>query len=151
MSLYLILKFTHIFLALVAVGFNLSYGIWIAHARREPEQLRHVLQGIRVLDNRFANPSYALLLLSGLGMIYLSGIPLTTFWIAAALVLYVVVALVGIFLFAPTFRRQIAILETQGAQSLEFQRLSQRSTLLGIITTILVVIIVGLMVFKPTF
>jgi uncharacterized membrane protein len=84
-------------------------------------------------------------------MIYLSGIPLTTFWIAAALVLYGVVALVGIFLFAPTFRRQIAILETQGAQSLEFQRLSQRSTLLGIITTILVVIIVGLMVFKPTF
>jgi uncharacterized membrane protein len=150
MSLYLILKFIHIFLASVAVGFNLSYGIWIARAAREPEHWLYVLQGIRVLDNRFANPAYVLILLSGLGMVYLGDIALTTVWLAAALILYVVVALMGIFLFAPVLRRQVGVLVHEGAQSPEFQRLSQRSTLLGVITTLLVVVIVVLMVFKPT-
>ncbi|MEP7198679.1 MAG: DUF2269 family protein, partial [Chloroflexota bacterium] len=102
MSLFTVLKFIHIFLAIVAVGFNVSYGIWIARAAKEPAHLLHVLKGVKILDDRFANPAYVLLLLSGLGMVFTANIPLTTFWIAGALVLYVAVVIVGLFVFTPT-------------------------------------------------
>ena len=32
MSVYLILKFLHVLLAIVAIGFNVSYPIWLARA-----------------------------------------------------------------------------------------------------------------------
>ncbi len=43
-------------LAISAIGFNASYGIWLARAGREPEHLGHVLRGIKTLDDLFANP-----------------------------------------------------------------------------------------------
>jgi uncharacterized membrane protein len=150
MNPYFILKFVHIVMAIVAVGFNISYGIWISRAAKEPEHLKHILSGIRVLDSRFANPGYALLLLTGLGMVFFNGIPLTTFWIATALVLYAAALLVGIALFAPLFRRQIAALDAGGPTSPEFQRLSGQSTMLGVVTAVIVILILVLMVFKPT-
>jgi uncharacterized membrane protein len=150
MNPYTILKFIHIFMAIVAVGFNVSYGIWIGRAAREPEHLKHVLSGVRLLDDRFANPGYALLLLTGLGMVFFGNIPLTTLWIAVALVLYVAVLIVGLALFSPLFRRQIAALDAGGPTSPEFVHLSRQSTALGVITAVLVVLILVMMVFKPT-
>src|ERR1700687_3287798 len=102
MSLYLILKFVHVLLAIVAVGFNASYPIWLARAQREPEHALYILRGIKTLDDRFANPAYALLLVFGLAMTFSAGIPLSTFWIAAALVLYALLILGGLFLYTPT-------------------------------------------------
>ncbi|MGI8708687.1 MAG: DUF2269 family protein, partial [Actinomycetota bacterium] len=69
MSLYLFLKFLHVLLAIVAVGFNASYGIWTARAAKEPEHELHTLKGIRTLDDRFANPAYVLLLVTGVSMV----------------------------------------------------------------------------------
>src|SRR5665809_145231 len=37
LTLYSLLKFLHVLLAVVAVGFTASYGIWLARAAREPE------------------------------------------------------------------------------------------------------------------
>ncbi len=150
MSAFDVLKFIHIFMAIVAVGFNVSYGIWITRAAKEPEHLKYVLNGVRFLDRRFANPAYVLLLLTGLGMLYVGNIPLTTFWIDAALVLYAAAVIVGIALFAPVFRRQIALLDAQGPASAEFQRLSRQSTMLGAATAVIVILILAMMVFKPT-
>ncbi len=75
---------------------------------------------------------------------------MTTFWIAAALVLWFVTLGLGIGLYSPTLRQQIAVLEAQGADSAEFQRLSKRSIVAGIVTMIPVLLILFLMVFKPT-
>ena len=105
--LYLGLKLLHILSAVVAVGFNLSYGVWLSRAAREREHLGYVLRGIKTLDDRFANPAYGLLLITGISMTLVAGIPLTTFWIAAALVLYVVLVAMAVFLYSPTLRRQI--------------------------------------------
>lgn len=150
MNPYLLLKYIHILLAIVAVGFNASYGIWLARAAQEPEHLLHVLRGIRTLDNRFANPAYALVLVSGLSMLFVGGIPLTTLWIAIALGLYALAIFVGIVLFAPMLRRQVALLEAQSANSPEFRQLARRSTVLGIVTMVDVLLIIVMMVFKPT-
>lgn len=149
-TLYLILKFLHVLLAIIAIGFNASYPIWLARARREPEHALHVLRGIKTLDDRFANPAYGLLLVLGLAMTFIAGIPLTTFWIAAALVLYVLLVVGGFAFYSPVLKRQIAALESGGIDSPEYQRLAARGTLVGILLAIDVVVIVFLMVVKPT-
>jgi uncharacterized membrane protein len=149
-SLYLLLKFLHVLLAIVAVGFNASYPIWLGRGRREPEHSLHVLRGIKTLDDRFANPAYALLLLLGLAMTFIAGIPLTTFWIGASLVLYILLLVGGLVFYSPTLKRQIAALEQGGATSPEFIALSQRGTVIGILLAVDVVVIVFLMVVKPT-
>lgn len=151
MTVYSWIKFLHVLLAIVAVGFNASYGVWLARAAREPEHELHVLRGIKVLDDRFANPAYGLLLLTGIWMVAISFWQLTTFWILGGLILWAVVVLVGVGLYTPTLRRQIRVLEAEGPQSEEYRWLSRRGTILGIVLAILVVLIVALMVLKPTF
>ena len=150
MNPYLILKYVHILLAIVAVGFNATYGVWLARAAQEPEHMLHVLRGIRTLDNVFANPAYALLLITGLGMLIVGGIALTTFWIVVALILYGLAIVVGIVLFAPVLRRQVSLLESGAGQTPEFRQLARRSTILGIVTMVDVLLIIVMMVFKPT-
>ena len=150
MSAYTILKFFHVLLAIVAVGFNASYGVWLARAAREPRHELHVLRGIKVLDDRFANPAYALLLVTGLAMLFVGDIPVRTFWIATSLGLYAGVVVLGLAGYTPALRRQIAMLEADRGASEEYRRLSRRATLLGVVIAVLVVVIVFLMVTKPT-
>jgi len=150
MSLYTFLKFLHVLLAIIAVGFNASYGIWLARAAREPEHELHVLRGIKLLDDRFANPAYALLLVTGISMVVVGDLSLTTFWLATALVLYAVLVLVGLGVYTPTLLKQIAVLEAQGATSAEYRRLAKRGTGVGILLAVIVIGIVFLMVTKPT-
>jgi uncharacterized membrane protein len=149
LTTYTFFKFLHVLLAIVAVGFNASYGIWLARAAREPEHQAHVLRGIKVLDDRFANPAYALLLVTGLVMVWLGDLDLTQFWLAGGLALYVVAVVLGLVVYTPTLRRQIQALER--GESAEFERLSARGTIVGIALAVDVVVIVFLMVTKPTF
>ena len=95
LTTYTFLKFLHVLLAVIAVGFNASYAIWLARAQKEPEHVGFALKGVKVLDDRFANPAYGLLLVTGLAMVWVGDLDLTTFWLAAGLVLYVIAVLVG--------------------------------------------------------
>jgi uncharacterized membrane protein len=151
LTVYTWIKFLHVLLAIVAVGFNATYGIWLARAAKEPQHELHVLRGIKILDDRFANPAYILLAVTGIWMVAISFWQLTTFWVLSGLVLWAIVILLGMGLYTPTLRRQIRVLEVEGPQSEEYRWLSRRGTILGIVLAILVVIIVGLMVLKPTF
>jgi hypothetical protein len=60
----------------------------------------------------------------------------------------VLVAIVGITVYAPAIRRQIAEAE-RDPSSPAYAAAARRSTLLGILTTATVVLIVALMVTKP--
>jgi len=147
---YEVLKFFHVLLAIVAVGFNASYAIWLARAAREPEHEGFALRGVKLLDDRFANPAYALLLVTGLLMVWVGHLELAEFWLLTALVLYAVAVGLGLFVYTPTLRAQIAALETSGAGSTEFQTLAKRGTTVGIVLAVDVIAIVFLMVAKPT-
>jgi uncharacterized membrane protein len=149
---YTLLKFLHIFVAIVAVGFNATYGIWLARAQRDPDHLDFALRGVKLLDDYFANPAYLLLLVSGVSMVLIAGYPLfSTFWLLAALILWVAAVAVGYLLYTPTLSRQIQVLAASGAKSAEFQTLSTRGTILGIGLAVIVLVILALMVFKPTY
>ncbi len=147
---YSLLKFVHVVLAIVAVGFNASYGIWLARAAREPQHLGHVLRGIKTLDDRFANPAYMLLLVTGLLTAVAGNIPFETFWIAASIGLWVVLVAGGLAIYTPTLRRQIALVEAGQAETDEYRALARRGALAGVVLAVIVVVIVFLMVTKPT-
>jgi uncharacterized membrane protein len=147
---YSFLKFLHVLMAVIAVGFNASYGIWLARAAREPEHAAHVLQGVKILDDRFATPAYLLLLVLGMAMVLESGIGFSTFWIAASLVLYVVVVVLAIAGFTPALREQVALAEAGRVASDEYRQMAKRSSVIGGILGAIVVVIIFFMVTKPT-
>ncbi len=147
---YEFLKFLHVLLAIVAVGFNASYGIWLARAAKDRDHEAFTLRGVKFLDDRFANPAYVLLLVTGLSMVWVGDLDLTQFWLVTALVLYAVLVLLGLFVYTPTLRRQITVLASAGPDSAEFRALSTRGTTVGILLAVDVVAIVFLMVTKPT-
>src|SRR5512142_2226622 len=144
-------KWVHVLAAITAVGANLTYGIWISQASRDPQILPFVLRNIHVIDRRVANPGYALLLITGVAMALALPIPFTTPWLLTALILYGLAALLGAAFYAPVVRKQIQILEREGFESPAYQAVAKRSTLFGILVTLDVVIIVFLMVVKPAF
>ena len=150
MSAYVLLKYVHVLLAIVAVGFNASYGIWLVRAAKEPAHLGHVLRGIKTLDDRFANPAYGLLLISGLAMVFVGGIDmLQTRWLLSGLVLWLVLMIVGFAVYTPTLRKQIAALESSGPTSAEYVALASRGRVVGIGLAVIALVIVFLMVTKP--
>jgi uncharacterized membrane protein len=147
--LYLYLKWLHVLAAIVAVGANVTYGLWLARASANAEHLPFTLRGIKTLDDWVANPAYALLLITGLAMAFVAPLPLTTPWLLTALVLYVVTLLVGLLGYSPTLKRQIAALDAEGFGSANYKALAGRGTLLGVVLALLVIAIVFLMVVKP--
>jgi uncharacterized membrane protein len=149
MDWYPWLKTLHILFAIVAVGLNISYGIWQARAAREPEHTGYALRGIKFLDDRVANPSYAGLLVVGILLVLLGPWEFTQFWVLASIALYVALGTVAFFFYSPLLKRQIAAYEASGAQTPEFAALGARARLVGIVVAVLVVAIIVLMVVKP--
>lgn len=149
MSAYLLLKLAHVLLAVLAIGANLTYALWLRLGEREPEHLPYTIRGIRAIDRRVTNPAYALLLVTGLAMALLSGIPLTQMWLMLAIAIYVAAAVLGYFVFGPVVRSELVALERGGARDSEYFRLRGRARTLGVITTAMVLTILALMVVKP--
>jgi uncharacterized membrane protein len=148
--LYVIVKFVHVLLAIVAVGANATYGVWLARLNTNPESAESILRGIKILDDRLANPAYGLLLVTGLLEAYLGGYSLGTKWIDIALVLYVVLVIIAVVLYTPTLKKQIAVVAAEGANSAHAEKLAARGRIVGIILGVIAVAIVFLMVAKPT-
>jgi uncharacterized membrane protein len=150
--LYNLVKWLHILFAVAALGSNMTYGIWLAMAGRSPAALPFTLRTIRFIDSRVANPSYVMLLLTGtIMLLFPGGYDFGTTWVQVAISLYVLAVLLGIFVYAPVFRRQIALAESPGPGSPEYAAAARRGTLLGIVVTVLVVLIELTMVTKLAF
>jgi|SRR5579859_7545247 len=147
--LYNIVKWFHILAAIIALGANATYGVWLARASRSPESLPFTLKTIKFIDDRMANPAYGLALLTGLLLVALGHWPLTSSWIDIALILYVGVILLGLLGYSPTLRRQIQAAETGGPASPEYAALARRGILFGVILAVIVVTIELVMVTKP--
>jgi uncharacterized membrane protein len=146
---FLILKWLHVLSAILAVGSNATYGIWIGLASRDIKALPFTLKTIKVIDDRLANPAYGLLLITGLLMAWFAPISLTTPWLLSGLVLYIILGIVAFVGYTPVLKKQIKLIEAEGAASPEFQAASRRGTFLGIFLGLLAVSIVSLMVVKP--
>ena len=151
MSLFVLVKFLHVLLAIIAVGFNATYGVWLARVAREPVPTQSfVLRGIKRLDDWFANPAYVLLAVTGVTMVFIGELKFTTFWIAGGIVLWAIAVALGFFVYTPMLRNQIHELETAGPESDDYKRYAANARFLGIVLAVIVVVIIFLMVTKPT-
>jgi len=145
-----ILRFIHILAAIVAVGFNISYAVWIIRAQRDPSHTAFALRGIKFIDDRIANPAYGVLLITGIALVFLIGYKITTLWIDVALVLFVALIVVAATQYTPTLREQVKLAEAGDTTSAEFTRLAKRGQTFGQVLGAIVVLILAMMVFKPT-
>jgi uncharacterized membrane protein len=148
MSLIVLLKLVHILAAITAVGANVTYSFWIRAAGRDRDRLVWTLNAIRRLDNTIANPAYVVLLVTGVFMVLAGAFSFETGWIAAAIALYVVLVVVGLTLYSPALKRQIAEAERDPA-SPAYEAMARRSNGFGLLTLVIVLVIVTLMVTKP--
>jgi uncharacterized membrane protein len=149
MTLYDLIKYVHVLAAITAVGLNLSYGVWLTLGERSPENRVFVLRTVKRLDDWLANPAYVLLLLSGLGMVWVGSLALTTTWIAVALVLYVALVIIGLGVFSRSLSRQISVLASGAVDGATYAAINRRTTVSGVILVLIALAIVFLMVVKP--
>jgi uncharacterized membrane protein len=149
MEAWQVLKIVHILAVVVALGANVTYLFWQRRAGRDRDQLVFVLENLGRLDRYVANPAYVIALLAGIGIVLSGPFSFETFWISASIVLYVVVAVIGIAVYAPLARRQRAAASAD-PMSAEYEELARRSNLMGLLTIGLVIVIVILIVLKPT-
>ena len=146
---FLVVKFFHVLLAIIAVGVNASYGIWLTRASKEPNHELHVVRGIKFLDDRVANPAYAGLLITGLLGVRFGGYSFKLFWLKTGLGLYIALALVAALVYTPTLKKQVQLLEAGSGGTAEYQALSKRGRMVGGALGVMVIAIVFLMVTKP--
>lgn len=146
MTWFFLLKLVHVLSAIVAVGSNVTYAFWLRTT--DPGHVAFVIRGVRRLDRTLANPAYGLLLVTGVLMVLTGAYSFGQRWIELALGLYILVAVVGITVLAPAIRRQLAEAD-HDATSAAYRAAATRTTVLGLITTAVVVVIVFLMVLKP--
>jgi len=148
MSVYLAVKLIHILAAIVAVGSNITYGVWSVRARGNPSNVGFALKGIKFLDDRIANPAYGVVLLTGV-LMAIFGFGFFHLWIIVSLVLFIVLIALGVGVYSPLLRDQIRLADAGDTTSTDFERLSRRSAIIGPAIGLIVAVILVMMVFKP--
>lgn len=148
--MYLTLKFIHVFLAIVAVGFTSSFGLILGRAAKggaDGRELKFALGTIRVMGT-IGHVCFALLLVTGIGLVQVAGYP-WYLWLKLSGAIVVVSLLVAQFLLLPTVPKRLAILEAKGPTDPEFIALSKRSAAIGGVLGLLALVVLWLMVSKP--
>jgi uncharacterized membrane protein len=146
---YLVLKFLHILAAIVAVGSNVTYGVWSVRASNDSPHMAFALKGIKFLDDRIANPAYGVLLLTGLIMMFAGGFGLKL-WLIIALILFAAIVILGLAFYSPLLKNQIRLAEAGDTSSPEYGRLMNLSRRFGPGLGIIVLVILVMMVFRPS-
>lgn len=144
--MYLILKWIHILSAIVAVGTGATYAVWLRAAGEDKASTRFALNGIARLE-KLANPSYGVLFLSGVAMLFVNGIPWTTPWVLSGIVIFVIMGALGGMGYAPALRKQNELADKP--DSPEYLAAQERANRVGVAILLLAVIVEYLMTAKP--
>ena len=147
---YLLLKLLHVLAAVVDVGANVTYSVWIANGSRDPKVLPFALRGVKLIDDAHCQP--------GIWIVARyrhrhgprrEDADHQTPWLLVALALYIAVVLVGLLGYTPTLKKQIQLLDSAGLASSAYQAAAIRGIVLGVALAVLVVAIIFFMVVKP--
>jgi uncharacterized membrane protein len=152
---YLGLKFIHILGAIFLFGTGLGSAFYMYRAdrHREIHAIYFAAKNVVIADWLFTIPTIILMPLTGLAMAYLVGYPLTHAWIAGSLALYVLAGACWL----PVVYLQIRMrdmaaeaLARETALPPRYHRYMRIWFWLGVPAFASMVVIVHLMVFKPT-
>lgn len=140
------LKWLHILSAIVAVGANVTYLVWMRAAEKDKSATAFALKGIARLE-KLANPAYGLLFLSGIAMLFVGSIPWTTPWVLSGIILFVVIAALGGAGYSPALRKQTQLADKP--DSAEYRAAEERANRIGIAIILLASVVEFLMTVKP--
>jgi uncharacterized membrane protein len=147
-TLLALLKLVHVLSAIMVVGPNATYVLWLSAAGRDRDRLAFAIRGVREMDRRLAVPAYGLLLLTGLLMVFFGQYDLTQGWLLVAIGLYLVVAIAGMTVMGPAIKRFRSEAE-RDPTSAAFDAARATSIRYTWGSVIILLVIVTLMVTKP--
>jgi uncharacterized membrane protein len=149
-----LLLFAHVLGAVVALGFSLSYGLWLSRGEVEGAERRaFALRTVSWIDRRVTTPAYVVQLVTGLALVFLIDASLLrAAWLELSIGLYAAIVILAMAVYAPAYRRQTALAERLAAGEPvepEYAVAAGRATRFGVLVTLLTVLILFLMVWKP--
>ena len=149
MNWYLVVKFVHVLVAIVAVGSSAGSSLWLRLAMRSPAHLPFALRSAKFLDERLTRPGLIVMFITGLWMAA-SRWTLALFWIRAALVLVLFVLVLLYLIVGPLMGRLIRVADTEGLASRNWAQLDRLFEIAGGGSGLIIIVIVWLMVAKPS-
>jgi uncharacterized membrane protein len=147
MTWYLVVKFVHVFVAILAVGSSAGSSLWLRLAMAKPAHLPFALRSAKLLDERLTRPGLMVLLITGLWMAATRW-SLTLFWVRAALLLIVVVLVVLFAVAGPLWSQLIRV--TEDGNPTSSRRLEVWFEVVGAASGLILIVIIWLMVIKPS-
>lgn len=153
--------FLHVLGAIVAFGPTFAFPIIGAMARREPMHGTFALRLIEHLERRVVIPVAGSMLVTGIGLIWSGGFDLfapSSRWLISAIVVYAIAMSISVLVMLPNGTRMVQLLEmpaggpgaAAAGPSPEFLARAKRAQQLGMVMTGLLLVIIFLMVFRPT-
>lgn len=93
--LYLALKLIHILgsTVLFGTGLGIAFFMFMAHRSGDAAAIAHTARTVVIADAIFTATAVVIQPLTGWGLMAMTGVPITAFWIRAALALYIFVGL----------------------------------------------------------
>lgn len=91
--MYLWVKWLHILSStlLMGTGLGIAFFMWVAHLRGDVRTIAATARTVVMADACFTAPAVVVQLLSGLWLVSALGLPLSTFWVRTALLLFVAI------------------------------------------------------------
>ena len=149
------LVFLHVLTAIVAFGPTFAFAIYGAQAGQQPQHANFMAHANHVVSDRLVLPLALTMPVTGLLIVWASGIDLTAaHWLALAIVLYVIAILISIFVQRPATMKLIDLTATPpgvGGPPPELTDTVRSIQSNGMMVGLLDVVIVALMVVKPSF
>ena len=156
MMSYMALKLVHIISStlLFGTGLGTAFYMWRADRSRNLTVIAAVSRHVVIADWLFTAPAVIIQPVTGLAMLHLAQIPLTTPWVIASLVLYGVTGLCWlpvVYLQIQVCRNARRLLQNSEELNAAHDHYMRRWYILGWPAFISVLLIFYLMVFKPAF
>ena len=147
----------HILAAVVFVGNIITAAFWKTRADRSGnlETIAITARSLLQADYVFTAPGIVVLLATGIGMVGLSAGSWARFqepWLGGSFVLLIITGIIWLAVLLPQLRRMVRLAQEgadAGVLSPEYRRASRIWSMFGGIATLLPILILFLMVFKP--
>jgi uncharacterized membrane protein len=154
-ELFKIVLVLHVLGAVVALGFSLSYAAWLARGDASGGDERvFALETVSWIDRRVTTPAYVLQAVTGVTLVLLTDLDrFREAWLVLAIGIYVLLTVLAIVRFAPAHRRRMALAEELAAghgDADAYRTAREVATRWGIVVTALTLLILVLMVWKPS-
>lgn len=90
---YLALKWVHVLSStlLLGTGLGIAFFMWMAHLTRDARTIAATARVVVIADGVFTAPAVVVQLVTGLWLAQVLHLPLTTFWVKTALLLFFLV------------------------------------------------------------